>query len=200
MFGLTWLFGIGSILAVMFGHSALKQIRRSSGRMAGHGMAVVGIVLGYVGIVATFAAVLIAVFVPGAATTSAVEAQELDTTTTSVATTSTTTTVPPTTSTTLSPSTTTTTSAYVLPTPDEIAAWSRDAMDFVRTSTAWQWDDPAGAAEWSKMLAKLTCLRLYGAGPIVAEAEFRERTGMEGWSYYGEVWWDSLANGLCIRH
>ena len=38
------------MLAVIFGHLALRDIRRSSGRMRGHGLAIAGLLLGYVSI------------------------------------------------------------------------------------------------------------------------------------------------------
>jgi uncharacterized membrane protein len=48
--GIVWVFGIGAILAVIFGFVARKQIRESGGRQAGGGMALAGIILGFVGI------------------------------------------------------------------------------------------------------------------------------------------------------
>ncbi len=48
--GIVWVFGIGSILAVIFGFVARKQIRESGGRQGGGGMAIAGIVLGFVGV------------------------------------------------------------------------------------------------------------------------------------------------------
>lgn len=54
--GILWLGWIGSILAVIFGHVALRSIRRGGQR--GHGLAVAGLVLGYIG-VATLALVVI---------------------------------------------------------------------------------------------------------------------------------------------
>jgi hypothetical protein len=39
--------GITSIIAVVCGHLALGQIKRSGGVMRGHGMAIAGLVLGY---------------------------------------------------------------------------------------------------------------------------------------------------------
>jgi hypothetical protein len=41
--------GIGSVLAIVLGFVARDQIRRSWGRQTGGGMAVAGIVLGFVG-------------------------------------------------------------------------------------------------------------------------------------------------------
>ena len=48
--GIVWVFGLGSILAVIFGFVARKQIRESGGRQGGGGMAIAGIVLGFVGV------------------------------------------------------------------------------------------------------------------------------------------------------
>jgi hypothetical protein len=48
--GIVWVFGIGAILAVIFGFVARKQIRESGGRQGGSGMALAGIILGFVGI------------------------------------------------------------------------------------------------------------------------------------------------------
>jgi cytoskeletal protein RodZ len=43
-------FGVGSILAVIFGFVARKQIRDSGGRQGGGGLALAGIILGFVGV------------------------------------------------------------------------------------------------------------------------------------------------------
>jgi hypothetical protein len=51
--GIMWLWWLGSVLALIFGYSAKNQIDRSGGRESGRGMAIAGIVLGWVG-VATF--------------------------------------------------------------------------------------------------------------------------------------------------
>jgi hypothetical protein len=48
--GILCLNGIGSILALVFGYQAKGQIDRSGGREAGRGMAIAGIVLGWIGI------------------------------------------------------------------------------------------------------------------------------------------------------
>jgi hypothetical protein len=45
--GIVWAFWIGSVLAIVFGHVALGQIRQRN--QSGKGMAVAGLVLGYVG-------------------------------------------------------------------------------------------------------------------------------------------------------
>lgn len=49
--GIVWVFGLGSILAVIFGFIGRKQIRQSGGTQSGGGMATAGIVLGCIGVV-----------------------------------------------------------------------------------------------------------------------------------------------------
>lgn len=46
--GILWLYWVGSILAVIFGHVALRQIQRRD--QSGRGMAIAGLVLGWIGI------------------------------------------------------------------------------------------------------------------------------------------------------
>jgi hypothetical protein len=46
----TWFFWIGSVLAVIFGHVALAQIKESGGVQRGRGLAVTGLALGYLNI------------------------------------------------------------------------------------------------------------------------------------------------------
>ena len=48
--GILWLWWIGSVLALVFGYSAMGAIDRSSGRQGGRGLAVAGVVLGWVGV------------------------------------------------------------------------------------------------------------------------------------------------------
>jgi len=48
--GIVWIYWIGSILAIIFGHVALRQIRNSNGWKTGRGMAIAGVTLGYVGL------------------------------------------------------------------------------------------------------------------------------------------------------
>jgi hypothetical protein len=45
--GILWLFWIGSILAIIFGHISLGQSKRSNSAQGGRGMAIAGSVLGY---------------------------------------------------------------------------------------------------------------------------------------------------------
>ena len=48
--GILWLYWIGSVLALIFGVMAKKQIDRSHGLQTGRGMAITGIVLGCIGV------------------------------------------------------------------------------------------------------------------------------------------------------
>jgi len=48
--GIVWVYGLGSILALVFGLLAKGQIDRSNGRETGRGMAIAGIVLGSIGV------------------------------------------------------------------------------------------------------------------------------------------------------
>jgi hypothetical protein len=49
IFGILWLFWLGSLVAVVCGHVARAQIRRSG--EAGDGAAIAGLILGYLGVV-----------------------------------------------------------------------------------------------------------------------------------------------------
>jgi hypothetical protein len=49
--GLLWMWWIGSVLAIVFGHMALRRIEASGGRQGGRGIAVAGLVFGYIGAV-----------------------------------------------------------------------------------------------------------------------------------------------------
>jgi hypothetical protein len=47
--GILWVGGLGSLLALILGYSARGDIKRSNGWVSGNGMAVAGIVLGWIG-------------------------------------------------------------------------------------------------------------------------------------------------------
>jgi hypothetical protein len=47
--GIVWIYWIGSILAVIFGHIAISQANKDES-LGGKGMAIAGLVLGYVGL------------------------------------------------------------------------------------------------------------------------------------------------------
>ena len=54
-----------AIAAVVLGHIALSEIKKSAGRLAGHGMAVAGLVLGYLGLaVIPFILIIAAIAIP----------------------------------------------------------------------------------------------------------------------------------------
>ena len=69
--GIVWIYWIGSILAVVFGHIALRQIKRSP-YQTGQGMAIAGLVLGYVGL-AILTIVVVAVITVGSSGGAGVE-------------------------------------------------------------------------------------------------------------------------------
>ncbi len=50
VFGLFFLLFPMSIVAIVFGHISLSQIKKSAGRLGGKGLAIAGLVLGYLGI------------------------------------------------------------------------------------------------------------------------------------------------------
>jgi hypothetical protein len=58
--GFLWIGWFGSILAVIFGHIALGQINRSGGREGGSGLAIAGLVLGYMGVATLLLVLLVA--------------------------------------------------------------------------------------------------------------------------------------------
>lgn len=45
-----WLGGLGSIVALVFGYMARREIERSGGALAGTGLATAGIVIGWIGL------------------------------------------------------------------------------------------------------------------------------------------------------
>jgi hypothetical protein len=56
---ISWVFFIGSILGVIFGHLAMQQIRESEGREVGRGNAMIGLIVGYAGLACGLLALLI---------------------------------------------------------------------------------------------------------------------------------------------
>ncbi|MHB8718205.1 MAG: DUF4190 domain-containing protein [Candidatus Dormibacteria bacterium] len=61
--GILWVYWIGSILAVIFGHIALSQT--SARQQGGRGLAIAGLALGYIG-VALLVVVIVALIVTSA--------------------------------------------------------------------------------------------------------------------------------------
>jgi len=60
--GLFGLFLPAALVAVIFGHLSLSEIRRSAGRLSGRGLAITGLVLGYLGVAFTVVILIIAAF------------------------------------------------------------------------------------------------------------------------------------------
>lgn len=48
--GILWMYWIGSMLALVFGYAARREIRRNPGRIEGRGIATAGIIIGWVGL------------------------------------------------------------------------------------------------------------------------------------------------------
>jgi Domain of unknown function (DUF4190) len=63
--GILWIYWIGSILALVFGYVAKGQIARSGGQQGGRGMAIAGIVLGWIGIGILLLGVVVAIAAAG---------------------------------------------------------------------------------------------------------------------------------------
>ena len=53
--GLFWFFWLGSLAAIPLGYIALKQIRESEGTQLGRSMALIGVALGFVGVLTLLA-------------------------------------------------------------------------------------------------------------------------------------------------
>ena len=66
---ILWMYGLGSLLAIILGHMARTEIRNSNGKLTGDGMAVAGLVIGYLLFVVVFLGILAAVAVPKLAAT-----------------------------------------------------------------------------------------------------------------------------------
>lgn len=59
--GIVWFWGLGSILALVLGYVAKSQIDQSRGAEGGRGMAIAGIVLGWVGVAGILLMILLMV-------------------------------------------------------------------------------------------------------------------------------------------
>ena len=58
----AWFLWLGSALAVVFGHVALRQIKANGGAQRGRGLAIAGLVLGYLGLATVALAFVAAIF------------------------------------------------------------------------------------------------------------------------------------------
>lgn len=59
--GILWIYGIGAVLALIFGYQARTQIDASGGTQTGRGMATAGIVLGWVGVGGILLIIIVAI-------------------------------------------------------------------------------------------------------------------------------------------
>jgi hypothetical protein len=64
---ILWVYGIGSILAIIFGHLARKEIKNSDGRLSGEGIALAGLIIGYALLSIIVVGIIAAVLIPKAA-------------------------------------------------------------------------------------------------------------------------------------
>ena len=67
MLGVVWVYWVGSILALVFGYVALSQIRRTG--QDGRGLAIAGIVLGYIGVAVLAIAIVVGIIAASTDTT-----------------------------------------------------------------------------------------------------------------------------------
>jgi hypothetical protein len=66
--GILWLYWLGSILALIFGHIALHQTKQNP-YQGGRGLAIAGVVLGYVGVgIGALFLLLVVIFSAGSST------------------------------------------------------------------------------------------------------------------------------------
>lgn len=54
-----WVYGVGAVLAIVFGFIARSQIKQSNGTQKGEGMALAGIIIGFAGIVIGIVTVIV---------------------------------------------------------------------------------------------------------------------------------------------
>ena len=61
--GILWIYWIGSIVALVLGYLALREIRRDPVRIEGKGMAIAGIILGWIGVATLLMAIAAGIYV-----------------------------------------------------------------------------------------------------------------------------------------
>ena len=61
--GIFWVCGMGAIAALILGYLALRQIRRAPLRIKGKGLAIAGIVLGWLGVAGLAAVITVGIFI-----------------------------------------------------------------------------------------------------------------------------------------
>ena len=60
---LVWLYGLGSLIAIILGHMARSEIKKSEGTITGNGLALSGLIIGYLSFVFIIG-ILVAVALP----------------------------------------------------------------------------------------------------------------------------------------
>lgn len=63
--GIVWIYWVGSILALVFGYIARRQIDESGGMQQGRGMATAGVVLGWIGVGTLILTLIFFIFAAG---------------------------------------------------------------------------------------------------------------------------------------
>jgi hypothetical protein len=63
--GILWLWWLGSVLALIFGYVGKSQIDQSGGMQTGRGLAIAGIVLGWIGVATVIVIIIVGAAVPG---------------------------------------------------------------------------------------------------------------------------------------
>lgn len=61
---ILWIYALGSILAIIFGHISRSQIKASNGQISGSGLALAGLIIGYIGLVVVVLGIVAAVAIP----------------------------------------------------------------------------------------------------------------------------------------
>ena len=61
---ILWLYGIGSIMAIILGHMARKDVKNSKGKLTGDGIALAGLIIGYTLLAIITFGILAAVAIP----------------------------------------------------------------------------------------------------------------------------------------
>lgn len=61
--GILWIYWIGSIVALVLGYLSLREIRQSPQRIDGKGMAIAGIVLGWIGVSTLLLAIAMGLYI-----------------------------------------------------------------------------------------------------------------------------------------
>jgi hypothetical protein len=63
--GIIWLWWLGSVLALIFGYVGKSQIDQSAGVQTGRGLAIAGIVLGWIGVATLILFIVLGATIPG---------------------------------------------------------------------------------------------------------------------------------------